>query len=78
MSTLDAHLRSIRLQLQLENVTLVVPDDELQFLTAAFGPNATANSSGCVTTASAGLGRMDSVPVRERKRRGVERCLPLP
>ena len=44
----------------------MVPDDELQFLTAAFGPNATANSSGWVTTPSAGLGRMDKAPVRER------------
>ena len=59
-------VRSIRLQLQLVNVTLVVPNDELQFLTASFGPNATANSSGWVTTPSAGLGRMDPAPVRER------------
>ena len=67
-------LCSIRLQLQLVNVTIVVPDDELQFLSASFGPNATANSSGWVSTPSAGLGRMDSVPVRRQDegRRGQE------
>ena len=55
------------------NATLVVPDDELQFLTAAFGPNATANSSGWVSTPSAGLGSLDAAPVRraEEARRGL-------
>ena len=56
-------LCSVRLQMQSFNVTIVVPDDELQFLSASFGPNATANSSGWVTTPSAGLGRMDPAPV---------------
>ena len=57
---------------------MVVPDDELQFLTAAFGPNATANSSGWVSTVSAGLGRMDPAPVRregEARREGRSRAL---
>ena len=56
-------LCSTRLQLQMENVTMVVPDDELQFLTASFGPNATAKSGVWVSTPSAGLGRLNSVPV---------------
>ena len=60
------------------NVTIVVPDDELQFLSASFGPNATANSSGWVTTPSAGLGRMDPAPVgreKEARREGRSRAL---
>ena len=75
------HDRSTKLQLQLVNVTVVVPDDELQFLTAAFGPNASANSSAWVSDPSAGLGRMDPTPVRsgegkcERAGTGPRPCL---
>ena len=52
------------LKFRLINVTLVVPEDELLFLTAAFGPNATANSGKWVTQPSAGYGCLDAAPVR--------------
>ena len=53
---------------KLINVTIVAPDDELLFLTAAFGPNATVNSGSWVTQPSAGIARISPVPVREEGR----------
>ena len=52
-------------QFQMVNVTIVAPDDELQFLTAAFGPNATANTGAWVTQPSAGIARLSPIPVSE-------------